>query len=838
MRGTIQVVRLLLRHQGYTATAVLVLGLGIGAVSAVFSVADPLLERSLPVHAAGELVIFNGPADVPPYRSDLVPYALFDRLRSGSSTLSTAFLSFERRLFLLAKLSNDQEPSLPGDGVRAELVSGGYFDGLGVTAEMGRVVVDSDDTRDATLVAVISHGLWLRRFGGSPDIIGQEIRFESLDFPEMASGRGQVIPTATVVGVVSRGFFGVDADSDSEVWLPLHAFVGGMSVSTAFFMGVPDPDRQNVRLMARLRPGATTEEVQSEVDVLSVRLEEGVTERGGDEMMPIQIRDGRRGYSQLRVEYADPVYLLGAAAGLVLLIACANVAGLTLGLISARRHDLAIRRFLGGRPWHIAAPVISETLILTVMAGMLALLVSSWGGRVLASYLPPEAGLLSRLGIDARVLAFTGIVSTFSMIMFASVPVLRVWTWNLRATRTLSTRYDASPTRLSNVIVGGQVALSVALVLTAGLLFRTLENLRRIDTGVDESRIIEFSVDGRLGQAWLDFVATIDRLTGMPGVEAVASYGDSGDGGIFSSERVNSTVRREGLGPSRSAAQMAVSPGFFETMRIPLVFGREFRLEELQPPQNVVIISESLAEYLFGERNVVGQMVGIDPAGGFFPGRTTEQAVRVIGVARDFIYGEVRQGSRWIAYHPNATTDPRTTRFLVRTGSGSVSDLFSQLAGVVSDMEGDFQVSEIHTLAQIRENSIGKERSLAQLAGGFALMALLLASIGIYGALSNAVAGRTHEIGIRMAIGARARDVLWLFMKKTLGTVVLGVATGLATAFIISRLLTGLLFGVASFDPIATLGAVVVLTAAASAAGYVPMRRAIGIDPCVTLRHD
>ena len=829
----IYALRALARSPGFTVVAVLTLALGIGANTALFSVADPVLTRRLPVERPDELVLLRTVGS--PAWSDaqaLVPYALFDRIRAGNSSFADAFVFEYQRTFRRMRVRNDRAASL-GTLISSMPVSGTYFRALGISPALGRMFTEADDRAGAPPLAVISYRFWQQRYGGSSDVIGQRVSLGSGGDSTLLSDM-----TATIVGVAPRGFHGVDLDVASDMWLPITPFREAMFKS--FY-----PRGTNIgilRLMARLRAGVSVEQAQAEIDGITASVFQALPARSiygrvAASKPRIRVEPAASGYSSLREQFKHPLQILSAAVAFVLLLACANVASLMLARAVSQHKDIAIRLAIGSGRLAIVRLVLAESLILAAAGGTLALLVFRWVRSAVAAYLPAESGLAAMITLDSRLFAFTAAVSLVSVLLFSLAPAL--WMWRADLNQLLKEPHgyshrSKSAVRLHKGLIPVQVGFSLVLLIGAGLFLQTLQNLRAVETGFDRSRVLQLSVDARSDSVRHTTsrlpAALVERLEAIPGVESLTFYGR---GGLLQEQDRPETVRASYDSQSREAldvASMLVGRGFFSTTGIAVVAGRGFDRETSST--RTVILSASLARHLFGdEENAVGRFVQVPSASG------SAYELQVIGVAEDAPHVSLRDPHVWTIYSSTSSAVPSTMSIIALRTKGDAGQLVAAVRAAVGEFGGNFEVTGVQTFHEITEASIASERLVAQLSGVFGALALFLASIGIYGLIAYTVTQRTAEMGLRMALGARVEDVIRLVVGGVMVLVVAGLGLGLLGAGLAARFISGLLFGVSSYDP-ATVGiALLILLAAAGAAAYVPASRAARrVDPMIALR--
>jgi predicted permease len=815
---------------GFAATAILILALGIGMTASVFSVAEPLLSRTLPVPNAERVVIFRAANLYQAEYTDRVPDALFHHLAEESSTLSgvLGLLPLPDRAFL--------EPDTTSDRAQVHVVTGAYFSVLGVNTIVGRTLSETDGEAGAPHVAVISHRLWQRHFSGDPGAVGQTIR--------LAQPNGGFDRSVTVVGVAPSGFHGVDVDSDPDVWVPFQALYAD---------GVRLGGLGGVRVMGRLVEGTTLAALQAEIDLFASQLSEldlG-SWRGQIGQVRFVAEPGGRGYSRVRYEFFEPVVALSGAVGVVLLIVWVNLAALMLGRAAFRRSELAIRLALGSDRRRVVGLFLREGLILAAAGGSLGLVFAFWGTEFLASWLPPETALAGRIIRPGwRALVFTGGVSTLGVMLFALLPGLKaahmVISLPAAGAAGRSGRRGAFATghRLAVVM---QIAFSLALLIGAGLFLRTLGNLRGIDPGFGAHEVLQFEVESSGALRLSDFAdVVLDRIGGLPGVQSTSYVVGTQE---LLQEDILVPPLQLSLGPGGStisARQLWVGPRFFETVGIPLLRGETLR-EGMSGGPDVrvdgvsyayregLVLSADLAERLFEGEDPIGRSLFTQLA--FFdPGVEMPEWYELVGVVG--VVGDVRHLS--LRDEPDLTAyrfigSPQ--RFLVRA-DGDAAALIPTVHRVIEEFDPEVRVTNAMTLAQIRDASIAPERFVARIATLFALASLILAAIGTYGVFSCSAALRRAELGIRMALGAGRSAVIALFMREAVGTIGSGVVLGLMAVLATARLVGGMLFGVTPMDPLSVLAATLVLAVTAAFAVYLPARRASRLDPMAILREE
>jgi macrolide transport system ATP-binding/permease protein len=808
--------RLMRRSPGFTTVVVLSLALGIGANSAIFSVMDVVLLKSLPVKHPEQLYMLI-PAGSKGFGA--FSYPGFDTLRRANQAFSDTFNYSEGDTWNViaaghAELTNGAS------------VTGNYFSALGIEPMAGRLIVESDDVPSAARVAVISYRLWQQRFGLDPGAIGTVIRVNNAP--------------VTIVGVAPPAFSGLSVGYPNDIWMPMAINPLTSSNSTWWLLA-----------MGRLKPGVTEAQARASLDLATpiVRQTMGVSDdQASGRFARIDMTSAAGGLSPLSKEYEVPLYILMIVVGLVLLIACANVANLLLSRAKTRRREMAIRLALGGGRRRLLQQMLVESLLLATLAGALGLVIASWIKTALVGFFATQRTTFGLdLPLDARVLGFTLAVSLLTGILFGLMPALRATQLDPGNTLKEQTRAasagSGSRQPLTQALIVLQVALSLLLLTGAGLFLRTLQNLRHIDLGFEPEHVMQMTIEP--GLAGYDatrvqplYRELLDRLNVTPGVIAASGMRFGMISGGYSGRNVfvpGAVPVPDPASPlDRNAAFNIVAPRFFETMGITLT-GREFNAGDTAASPKVAIVNEKLARHLFGTDAVIGRRIGFDAKA---PGD-----YEIVGVVHDTKYFRLRGDSPRAAFvaiaqaGPSAATLERLT-IAVRTAADPAS-MAGTMQRTIQGIAPDVPIrGDIRTLRATIDATLGRERLLATLSTLFGALALLLACIGLYGVMSYAVVRRTTEIGIRMALGAHRRDVLQMILRDSTWLVAAGLITGLIAALLTARLVESQLFALNPTDP-ATLGiACAILITAAAIAALLPAWRAARVDPMIALRHE
>jgi predicted permease len=815
--------RVLGKSPAFTAAAVLSLALGIGINTAVFSVINAMLLRKLPVKHPEQLVVFN---------RDGFSYPMYVNLRNGNTVLSGLLCRFT----IPASMSAEGQT----ERISAELVSGNYFQVLGVEALIGRTLTP-DDTRvpGAQPVVVLSNAFWRRRFGADPSIVGKTIRIDGYPM--------------TVVGITLAGFQGTEVGVSPDVRIPVTMF-------RALIPNVPADSAINERgwswldLVGRLKEGISRAQAESALNALYVRARENEVNGVFKGMQPdvkaallserLKLESGSRGVSGLREMFSRQLWVLMAAVGIVLLIACANVASLLVARAMARQREIAIRLALGASRARVVRQLVTESLVLVLTATATSLIIARWGSHMLSSFLPQER-LPVALNVepDFRVLGFAVIVSLMAGILFGLAPALQL----ARCTVAPALKAQATSSGLRGslafrkVLTVAQVALSLLLVTGAGLFVETLRNLRAIDIGYDRDNVLLLELVPLLNgysneQSTRFFDQVVDGVNQLAGVRSasIGSMGLLGPGLRIEGVHVEGedTRRQEGGGWINS-----ISPRYFETLRIPLLEGRSFTALDTKWAPKVAIVNQTLARRFFGTGKAVGRHFSVGEVNN----------IEIVGVARDGKYKDVREEPREVVAvrgePPNLVYVPfeqdlgEPMTLYVRT-VGDPAKMAAAVRREVQAVDANVPVYNVRTLEAQWDESLSQERLVATLASWFGVFALLLASIGLYGVLAYGVTSRTNEIGLRLALGAERGGVIWMVLREALLLVALGVTIGVPAALALGRMVSSLLYGLKPADPLTSSGAVIILFAVAGVASYFPARRASRVDPMVALRYE
>ncbi len=831
--------RQLRRAPGFTAVAVLTLALGIGANTAIFSLIDAVMLRPLPVLDPQHLVILKWDARHWPKTNAFYAWSGCPIKATGIKEPAPVGCSFSYPMFEQFRAENDvftaafafipiQQIGINIDGnasfASGGFVSGEFFPALGLRPALGRLLGASDDKVNAPPALVLSYSYWRRQFGSAPTVIGKSIAVNGVPL--------------LVVGVGPRGFLGLDPGMVEDVWLPL-------STQTRVTRYVPkpeDPASWWLLVGARLKPGVKTAQAQSATQVVFTR---GVTNGAEPILKPedsphIGLISVKHGLASLRKGFGNPLFLLMAAVGLVLLIACINVASLILARTAAREKELAVRFALGAARGRIIRQLLTEDLLITAAGATSGLLLAFLGARSLAAFLSANwyAPLAINVQPDARILGFTMGIAIVTGILFSLGPALRSTSAGVAPALKEGAGSPPGTTRtgrifgLGGLLVVGQVALSVVVLVGASLLVRTLIKLTTMNMGFDARNVIIFGVQPELGGYKDERLATLfwelqRRLRALPGVVSVGCSTIPLLSGALMTQDIY--VANETERPTLVDV-LNVGPNFFETMRIPLLAGRTYNTRDFEraspfKPQ-VVMVNRSFVRRFFAKRSPIGQRIGLD--------KDKPLDVEIVGVVGDSKYNSLREGIEPTIYYPMR---PGGATFEVRTAVDPMT-LLPSIRAAVRSVDSNLPLYNVTTQTGEIDQALFQERLVTWLTGALGLLALVVACIGLYGLLSFEVTRRTHELGVRMALGASRTDVLGLVLGCGLRLVVLGAFVGIGTAAALTRYLQALLYGVRAIDPVGYAAGTILLLIVANAACYLPARRATKVDPMVALRYE
>jgi predicted permease len=804
-------VRGLAKAPVFTAVVVLTLALGIGANTAIFSLIDSLLLKTLPVERSEELVEVSDSTFTNP---------LWEQIRDRQDVFSGVFAWGADR-FNLSRAGMVQY----ADGL---WVSGDFFRTLGLNPAAGRLLSNDDDRRGCPARAVLSYGFWQSRYGGSGSAVGSTISLDGHLFE--------------VIGVVPAGFFGMEVGSKFDVGIPICA-------ADLFDGPRPRLDARSwwwLNAVGRPKPGLGMAQLKARLATLSPEIYGAVVPQHWDGKSQENFRKrvlrpepAAAGLSGLRGEYRQPLRILMAVVGLVLLIACANIASLLMARASARGKEMAMRQALGASRLRLMRQLMIESVLLSSGGALLGLLLARWSSQILLGYLSTtvRSAVFLDLSWDGRVLAFTAAVAVLTGLLFGAAPAIRGTGESLTAAIKEANASDRRHSRFRLWIVASQVALSLVLVIAAGLLLGSFQKLAALDIGFDRNHVLLVTVnlaDAKAPEP--EYAAMYEQmetaLRALPGVSSAARSALTALSGLS----WNTNVRSDGPAPPTGDDALAwfnfVSPAYFETMRTPLLAGRGLAMSDNERSLPVAVINQTMARKFFGGVNPVGRTFRVEGEA-----RKIEPPVEVVGVVKDAKYQSMREDAvptvfRPISQVPQSEEETFELRTFLPRGA-----MMNAIQKAVAGVNPAIPI-EIHSLAAQVDDSMTRERLLAALSAFFGGLALLLATIGLYGTLSYLVAQRRIEFGIRMALGATSRSILRLVMRDVTALLLAGIAAGIGLSLATTRLLGAMLFGIESRDPVTMAMGGALMAAVSLAAGLVAARRATKVDPMVALRQD
>ena len=813
----------------FLAVAVLSLALGIGANTAIFTLVDQILLRLLPVKDPQQLVLLWGRGSH--YGSNngryKLSYPMYEDFRDHNQVFSGMFCRWETSLSVSSEGRTER--------VDGELVSGTYFPVLGVGAALGRVFTPDDDkVPGGHPVAVISYRYWLSRFAGSKDVIGKKLLVDGYPL--------------TIIGVSRAGFDGTDPGSSPQIRVPI-MMEAQLSPQFAEFYSLKSRRGRWVNVFGRMKPGVTMTQAKAALQpffhqMLNMEVREKEFATAAPETkkaflsMWIDVLPASKGDSELRRQFASPLLVLTALVGLVLLIACANVANLQVARATARQKEVAVRLALGASRSRIVSQLLVESLALALAGGAAGLVLAVWMDRALLNFLPAgDSPLTISTAPDWRILAFNLGISLLTGIVFGLAPALQSTRPDLA--RTLKDQVGSiaggASVGLRKTLVAAQVALSLLLLIGAGLFIRSLSNLKGLDPGFRTTNLVGFAVDppmsGYRPERSLDFYRRLrESLDALPGVESSSLAVMP----VLAGEEWDSSMAVEGYQHKPTETpdphMQFVSPDYFKTMNIPILLGRDFRMTDGRGAPKVCIVNEKFARRFFKSGLAVGKHIGM----GGDPG--TKLDIEIIGVVHDTKYESMRDEVPVEVYQPYHQMEFVIGMYAYVRTARQPEQAFSGIRRAVNSLDPNLPIFQMKTIETQMEESLITERLVATLSSGFGALATLLAAIGLYGVMAYIVAQRTREIGVRMALGASGRDVVKLVMKDVLLLTGIGIGIGLPAAWGLTRMVSSQLYGIQPNDALTIAAATLGIAFVALLAGYVPAQRATRVDPMRALR--
>jgi len=829
--------RSLLKRPILTITAVITLALGIGANTAIFTLLDAVTFKPLPVTRPQELVFFDdsrgeGTSNGDPSTGQWMrySYASYEYFRDHDQNYQglSAFRTGESRLSVRAGGTPTGEST---QRASSHLVSGNYFSVLGVNALLGRVLTPEDDKPGAPPAVVMSYGYWQQQWKGDPQVVNKEVVLNGTSF--------------TVVGIAPPEFFGVRVRRSPDFWIPL-VFHPQIEMTKSY---LEDPRVFWLNFVGRLKPGVQLQQAQASANI---SLHQFLTNEAGAKLTEDRIKSiasayvklapGARGLSGLRIAYSRALQMLMVIVGLVLLIACANVGNLLLSRAAARKAEMSLRLALGASRYRIVRQLLTESLLLAAMGGMFGIILAQWGVKVLVTLVAKTAPL--DVYPDAWVLGFTAGVTLLAGLVFGMAPALSASKTDLTtAIKEKSSRSGRRVLRLSlaSALVVAQVALSMVLLAGAGLFARSLMKLQEENVGFNRDNVLLVGIDPRLGgykptELSALYRQVLDRVGELPGVKAatIATYSPIAGTGRSSTITVRGYTPK--TGEDMDVNDMLIGPGYCETLGVPLLLGREINIRDTPASQKIAVVNQSFAKYFFHGENPIGRRFYFgdedDPERG--------EELEIVGVLGDVKYESAKEEAGRTAYRPILQVqdkDAYSSNVEIRT-AGDPASLAPTVRQVIGQVDTKLPIFGVTTLREQLSGALQQEKLIAELVSFFGLLALLLACIGLYGVMAHGVVRRTKEIGIRMALGAERRRIVWMVMRETIVLVLVGIAIGVPVALGAARLVSSQLFGLSAADPLTLLVAASLLTGVALLAGFLPARKASKVNPLIALRYE
>jgi predicted permease len=820
--------RMLIKSPAFTLVAVISLALGIGANTAIFSLMDVVMLRSLPVDEPGQLVLF-GPGrmvgstgSLPDGSTQLFSYSFYRSFSQKNQVFSS--------VTAVNSVEFSTHGTLAGQGretMRAALVCGNYFSLLGINPDRGRVLTEADDqTPGSGAVAVASYSWW-QRHGNDPAAVGKQVHIEGTDY--------------TIVGIAPPGFFGTTVGALPDFWIPLSM---EKEISPGW-NGLTDKWFQSLYLIARLKPGVTAEQATANTNLIFKQyirgeyLDQSPSQKdlAGLQQAHIELTSAARGISRMRVEFSLPLEILAAIAGLVLLIACANLASLLLARGASRAREFAMRMAIGATRSRIIRQLLTESFVLALLGAALGV-ASAWKASHLLltmAWHSTEAAAMN-VSPDLRVLGFTLVLTIFTALLFGMTPAIRATRLDLNGSlkQSRTTAGPSSRFSLARGLIVVQIALSLVLLAGASLFLRSLVNLTKVDTGFNKQNVLVLSLDEY--SAGLPEDARLvnlqqrieDRVQAIPGVHAASFSMFTFNQGIWSDDITVQGIPRSPAN-SHDALFNVVGNGFFSTMSLPIFAGRGFDSTDKIDSPKVAVINQTMAQMYFPDSSPIGHRFG------FGDDLSHSGDFEIVGVVKNAKYAGLQEDPAAAIYFPYTQHVQYFGNLLLRY-SGGAGQVIPAVRSAIAEANPNVLVNATSTLTQQVEESTSNQRLIAKLSSFFGVLAAFLVCIGIYGLLSYAVARRTSEIGVRMALGARRSNVLWLILREILVLVAVGIAIGVPLALEGNRLVSKLLYGLSPADPASLFAAIAMLAAVALLAGYLPARRASRVEPTVALR--
>lgn len=821
-------IRGLFRNPLFSIVAIMSLALGIGANTAIFTLIDQILLRKLPVKNPEQLVMLyqSGPHSGSNMGSRMHSYPIYQEYQKRAEPLGEVLA---RRLADASVAVDNQT-----ERVDIEMVSGNFFSMLGVPPAAGRVFNSQEDDQvyEGHPVVVISYDYWTRRFANDQGAIGKKILVNNYPM--------------TIVGVSAQGFAGIDPARSPQLRVPI--LMKPVIVPEWSWVKMDDERTRWVQVFARLKPGYTITTAQGPLQGLFTQIRQHeMTLPGAKDWSPyirerfmtgqLKLEKADIGYSPLRNDFSTALVVLMAMVGLVLLIACANVANLLIARGFMRQREIAVRLSIGATRGQLVRQLLTESVLLSAIGGAIGIALSVALTRGLIALIPQQQPLLIQPTPDLRILSFTFVLTLITGVVFGLLPALRASNPDQWATLKDTGGAMAGTGEslfLRKGLVAAQVALSFLLLFGAGLFVRSLQNLQTTHTGVAMENLVTFRLSPALSgyddqRTNTLYSQLLERLSTSPGIKSAGFAAVS----ILAGDEWDSTTSVEGHdakdGEDMQAFMNALSPGYFQTMGIKFIEGRDFNRLDVKEDAKVAIVNRKFAEHYFSGKSAIGKRLGRGS------GPKTKYDIEIIGVVEDSLYEGPREGVRRQVFWPGWGRGSVT--FYARTTDASAG-AFGLIRNEVKRLDASMPVYDVKTVQGQLDETLLTDRLIALLSAGFGMLATILASVGLYGVMAFVVARRRKEIGLRLALGAEPSEVLWIVMREVLMLLVIGLAVGVPVAIGLGRYVSSQLYGIQPNDPWMAIGTVLLLSAVAAAAGLIPARRASRIDPILALRYE
>lgn len=834
--------RILKKNRLLTVVVVVSLALGIGANVSIFTVMNAVIIRMLPVREPERLVVLNTVVKSgffpEKYVHDYEGNAHDDERTQLTTDISFSTPTYENlkqqnTVFeqVFAFEANDEAVNVGLEGkseaAKVQAVSGNFFDGLGVVAAIGRGIAPYDESASAVPVAVVSHNFWSNQLNAERSVIGKTVTINGM--------------SVQLIGVAPPEFFGMDPSIAPDFWVPLSLIRAQWKRQSNL-----DEDLDNkfvwwLSVVGRLKPEVTRQQAEAELSVLYAQSIGAIGADPNDPKVPrLRLAEAKSGLNELRLRYSKSLWLLTAMVGVVLLIACANVAALLLARASARQREVATRMSLGALRWRVIRQLLTESLVLSTAGGLAGLVLSHWLTHALVALLDRRRDSIGvKVAIDPTVLGFALVISIACGVFFGLAPALSATSMGLAPMlkqRGTATSFSGKRFRFSKILVAAQVALCVLLLVTSGLLVRTLDRLQKVDLGFNKEQLVTFAVrpgmNGYKDPVVLSYYDELSRrLSALPGVRSTtySQYGPIGDG-ISSSIAIvpGHTTPNDGAKYYRHV----VGNGYFRSLQIPVLIGRDLGEQDTTTSKHVVVISEAAVKQIFHGDNPIGRLMIMGP-------KKAPNVCEVVGVVRDVRYANIRDDVEPTVYFPLAQLQfvPQKVSYLVRA-EGDPKVLFRDIAESALALNPNVPIVDLKTEDVVVSRNLFMEQTFALLSSAFAAVGLLLACIGLYGTIAYTVAQRTNEFGVRMALGARREIIVQMVLREALLVVGMGLALGLPSAWLATGVLKAQLYGLSPHDALTIVFSTILVLLVTIAAGFIPARRASQIEPMVALRYE